>query len=73
MYRSHLLAGTPPSALSSHCILTVLDAADYTIPAVFSNVMPSIRQKIQENIGNEKPAVSRPAREAKELLKTLPE
>ncbi|THH23082.1 hypothetical protein EUX98_g8100 [Antrodiella citrinella] len=70
---SHLLAGTPPSSLSSHCILVVLEDADYTIPAVFSSVLPSVAQKVQESIANEKPVVSRPAREAKELLKNLPD
>ncbi|KAH8103551.1 armadillo-type protein [Cristinia sonorae] len=69
---AHLVAGTPQTPLSSHCILAVLEDADYTLPPVFAPVFASVAQKVQENIGNEKPAVSRPAREARELLKHFP-
>lgn len=78
MFRSHLVAGTPATALGSHCILAVLSPdedsyhhnADATLFKSLS-VLKGVSQKVQESIANEKPSISRPAREAKELLKTI--
>jgi hypothetical protein len=75
--RTYLVAGTPPSALASHCIVAVLSPPEdedivYTeVPVVFKSHTRSLAQKIQESIGTEKPGIARPAREAKELLRRL--
>jgi hypothetical protein len=72
--RTHLVAGTTPSVLSSHSILALLTDDDLpasTVPAPFHSVLPSIARKVQESIGTEKPNIARPAREAKEILRKL--
>jgi len=73
--RTYLVAGTPPSVLSSHSILALLTTDDgtppTTVPTPFRSVLSSVARKIQENIGTEKPNIARPAREAKELLRRL--
>jgi len=75
LVRTHLVAGTPPSVLSSYSIIAFLSTEDGTPPATvpnpFCSILPSIAQKIQESIGTEKPNIARPAREAKELLRKL--
>ncbi|PSR76114.1 hypothetical protein PHLCEN_2v8664 [Hermanssonia centrifuga] len=74
---SYLLAGTPLSILASHCILAVLSPSeeddDGNTPNLFQNlsVLKSVSQKVQESIGSDRPSVSRPAREAKEILRNL--
>lgn len=72
--RTHLVAGTTPSVLSSHSILALLTDDGIpasTVPAPFHSVLPSIARKVQESIGTEKPNIARPAREAKEILRKL--
>lgn len=74
LFRSHLVAGTPASVLASHCIVSILspdEDGEYQETTLFHSldVVPKISGKVQESIGNEKPSISRPAREAKELLK----
>ena len=72
------MAGTPPSVLASHCILAALTPpedsgthdADATLFRSLS-VLKSVAQKVQESATNDKPSIARPAREAKELLKTV--
>ncbi|KAH9002519.1 ARM repeat-containing protein, partial [Lactarius deliciosus] len=75
--RVHLVAGTPPSVLSSYSIIAFLSTEDDTpaavVPKPFRSILSSIAQKIQESIGTEKPNIARPAREAKELLRKLDE
>ncbi|CAL1711997.1 unnamed protein product [Somion occarium] len=72
---AHLVAGTPQSALASHCIAAVLSPSedgqnkDTTLFHDLS-VLPSVSRKIQESVANEKPSISRPAREARDLLKS---
>ncbi|KAI9068620.1 ARM repeat-containing protein [Trametes sanguinea] len=72
---SYLVAGTPPSVLSSHCILAVLspdeDADETDGPNVFQQlgILRAVAQKALESAANEKPSISRPAREARDLLK----
>ncbi|GJE94641.1 ARM repeat-containing protein [Phanerochaete sordida] len=72
---NHLVAGTPPSVLASHCILAVLsppDDWDTDGPLdVFERlgVTKSVAQKAQESATNEQPKIARPAREARDLLK----
>lgn len=78
--REHLLSGTPPSVLSSHSILAVLskDEDDESSssdeqPNLFEqlDVMSSIARKVQESISADRPSISRPCREAKELLSSF--
>jgi hypothetical protein len=61
--------------LASHSILALLTTDDgtpiATVPEPFRSILPNIARKIQESIGTEKPNISRPAREAKELLRKL--
>ncbi|KAI0688462.1 ARM repeat-containing protein [Cytidiella melzeri] len=75
--QNSLLGGTPASALSSHCILAALSPREEddtdTAPNLFVQlgVVQSIAQKISESVSSDRPAISRPAREARELMKTL--
>ncbi|KAI0343486.1 ARM repeat-containing protein [Trametopsis cervina] len=74
--QANLLGGTSPSSLSSHCILAALvQSEEEEDPSsnvfVQLSVVPSVSQKVQESIAMERPDISRPAREAKELLKSL--
>ena len=72
------MAGTPATTLSSHCILAALSPpedshstdADATL-FISLGVLQSVAKKVQESAVNERPMVARPAREAKELLKTV--
>ncbi|KZT41926.1 ARM repeat-containing protein [Sistotremastrum suecicum HHB10207 ss-3] len=67
LVEGHLLAGTPLSPQSSHVLAkTIENSPDlfYTL-----DVVPSIVKKVTASIGSEKPSISRPAREAKELLR----
>jgi len=61
------VTGSGPSILTSHVIRTTIEES----PALFYelNCVPAIIQQINTSIG-ENPSISRPAREAKELLKT---
>ena len=70
--RTYLISGTAPSALGSQCILAIL-SGDQPEPNVFQQlgVIKSIAQKVQASVGSDRPAVSRPAREAKDLLRNL--
>ncbi|GLB43526.1 putative ARM repeat-containing protein [Lyophyllum shimeji] len=73
---THLLAGTPQTMLSAHIILAVL-TPDEEVGQERRNlfqrlsVLRSIAQKVLESIGNEKPSIARPSREARDLLKQL--
>ena len=77
LYSAHLVAGTPQSVVSSHCILAVVSPDDdddvQDGPNVFQKlgVLRKVAQKAQESAGNEKPSIARPAREAREALKAL--
>jgi hypothetical protein len=58
--------------LSSHCILAVLADEDRQgNENVFQSlgVMRTVAQKVLESIGADRPAVARPAREARDLLR----
>ena len=75
---AYLVSGTPPSALSSHAILAVLQPeetdepvrADETLFAKLG-VLRSVALKVKESAANERPAISRPARDAREVLKEM--
>ncbi|KIJ11894.1 hypothetical protein PAXINDRAFT_157123 [Paxillus involutus ATCC 200175] len=75
---AYLVSGTPASALCSHTILAVLqpEDADYRISpddTLFAKlgVMRSVALKVRESAANERPAISRPARDAREVLKEM--
>jgi len=63
-------AQTPPTALVSVCILSVLEGA----PDAFATlgVSEDIVRKVQASVSSDSAAIARPAREARELLRTLP-
>ena len=76
--RSYLVAGTPPSSVASRCILAALsppeDSHSHEADATLFKelgVLKSVAQKVQESISTDQPSIARPAREAKELLKTV--
>ncbi|KAG6873014.1 hypothetical protein C0995_003975 [Termitomyces sp. Mi166 len=76
MVMSHLVAGTPQTMLGAHIILSVLapdEEADDVQPNLFQklSLLRSVAQKVLETIGNEKPVIARPSREARDLLKEL--
>ncbi|KAG6896538.1 hypothetical protein C0992_007574 [Termitomyces sp. T32_za158] len=76
MVTSHLVAGTPQTMLGAHIILAVLtpdEEADDVQPNLFQklSLLRSVAQKVLETIGNEKPIIARPSREARDLLKEL--
>jgi hypothetical protein len=73
---SYLVPGSPPSPISSHTILAALSPDDdEDTPNQDDNVfqklglLRSVAQKVLENAANERPNISRPAREARDLLK----
>jgi hypothetical protein len=63
--------------LCSHCILAVLTAYDEDssskrqIPPVIQSMLPEIAKKINESLGTDKPNITRPSREAREILKRI--
>ncbi|KAI9573327.1 armadillo-type protein [Boletus coccyginus] len=75
---AYLVSGTPPSALSSHTILAVLEPedadgrvrADETLFGQLG-VLRSVALKVKESAANQRPAILRPARDARELLKEM--
>ncbi|KAG6864935.1 hypothetical protein C0991_006286 [Blastosporella zonata] len=72
---SHLIAGTPQTMLGAHIILAVLspDNEGDVQPNLFQklSLLRNVAQKVLESIGNEKPSIARPSREARDLLKEL--
>ena len=77
---SHLLPGTPAVSLSSHMILAVLsyeESRDSSSkeerrnPFQTLGVAQEIATKIQENVASDRSSVSRSAREACDILKSL--
>jgi len=70
LVESHLVAGRMPHALTSH----MLAEATANSPQVFYSLrcaMPVVRQ-VLASVSSDNPAISRPAREARENLKTRP-
>lgn len=76
---AYLVSGTPPSALSSHTILAILRPEDEDDEPVRpeetlfakQGVLRSVALKVKESAGNDRPAISRPARDAREILKEM--
>ena len=77
--RTYLVGGTPPSVLCSHCLRAVfcpdddIEAGEDASQNVFQSlgVLRRVAQKVLESAVNEKPSIARPAREARDALKTL--
>ena len=63
--------GTPPSALSSHAILAVLQPEETEARRNELGVLRSVTLKVKESAANERPAISRPARDAREVLEEM--
>ena len=70
--------GTPASVISSHTLLAVLSPDEEgDSPTDGENLfqklglMRSVAQKVIESVGNEKPSIARPAREAREALRYI--
>lgn len=75
---AYLVSGTPPSVLSSHTILAVLQPEgpeEHVKPdeTLFGKlgVLQSVALKVKESVANERPAIARPARDAREVLKEM--
>ncbi|KAF5354845.1 hypothetical protein D9756_005584 [Leucocoprinus leucothites] len=75
---TYLSSGTPPSVLSSHALRAVLspddgfESLDDSINLFQKlGLLRTVAQKTLENAANEKPIISRPAREARDALKGL--
>ncbi|KAK7051190.1 translational activator of GCN4 [Paramarasmius palmivorus] len=69
---TYLISGTPPSVVSSHVLLGVIEsAADTGEETIFEKLglMASVAQKVQESASHERLDIGRPAREARELLR----
>ncbi|KAJ1305968.1 hypothetical protein OPQ81_010683 [Rhizoctonia solani] len=67
---AHILANTPTSALASQLLLAVVQDSPQTL--ITFKCAPSAVKKVVQSIGTDQPNVSRPAREAKEVLKNSP-
>ena len=75
-FRSHLVAGTTPSVISSQVILAVVSADEDTEdegPNLFQklNLMRKVAQKALESAASDKPFIARPAREARDRIKEM--
>ncbi|KAI5991791.1 armadillo-type protein [Pisolithus marmoratus] len=74
---SYLVSGTSPSALSSQSILAVFASDDSNrldpSETVFAklDLLRSVALKVKESAANDRPIISRPAREAREILKDI--
>ncbi|KAI0035599.1 ARM repeat-containing protein [Vararia minispora EC-137] len=74
---SYLVAGTPSSAMAAHCTLAVLTAFDEdqsstrAIPAVIQADLLRIAKKVNENLASDRPNITRPSRQAREILRKI--
>jgi len=73
---SHLVVGTPPSVISSQVILAVVsvdDDEEVVDNNLFQDlkVLRRVTQKVLESAASDKPFVSRPAREARDIIRQL--
>ncbi|KAG2360727.1 ARM repeat-containing protein [Suillus spraguei] len=72
---AYLISGTPASALASHAILAVLspDSDDCLEATLFAKLglLRNVALKIKESAANERSTISRPAREARDILKNM--
>jgi len=73
--RSYLVAGTPPSVLSSQIMLAVVEVDDDEDegPNLFQKLglMRKVAKKALESAASDKPFIARPAREARDCIKSL--
>lgn len=72
------MVGTPLSVLGSQVTLAALsppEDGDADTPNVFDklSLLRNVAKKVLESVASDKPSISRPARESRELLKTLRE
>ncbi|KAJ7066647.1 armadillo-type protein [Mycena amicta] len=75
LVESYLVGGTPPSIIASQTILAVVtpDEDAEAEPNLFQklSLMKAVSLKIKESLGSDKPFITRPSREARDLLKML--
>lgn len=72
------MAGTPLTVLGSQITLAALtppEDGEADAPNVFDklSLLRNVARKVLESVASDKPSISRPARESRELLKTLRE
>ncbi len=72
----YLVFGTPASLISSHTILALLDPdsaqeSGKLFLDLGSGTFRSVAQKIVESASNERVAIARPAREARDILRNM--
>ncbi|CAE7122272.1 unnamed protein product [Rhizoctonia solani] len=67
---AHILANTPTSAFASQLLLAVVQDSPQTL--ITFKCAPSVVKKVVQSIGTDQPSVSRPAREARDVLKNSP-
>ncbi|CAE6499296.1 unnamed protein product [Rhizoctonia solani] len=67
---AHILANTPTSPLASQLLLALVQDSPQTL--ITFKCAPSAVKKVVQSIGTDQPSVARPAREARDVLKTLP-
>ncbi|KAF9019240.1 ARM repeat-containing protein [Hymenopellis radicata] len=72
----YLVFGTPASLISSHTILALLDPESAQESGKLfldlgSGILRSVAQKIVESASNERVAIARPAREARDILRNM--
>ena len=74
---AHLVPGTDVNTLSTHCILAVLreyeedDTDNKELPPIFAASLPILAKKINENLGSDRVNITRPSREAKEIIRRI--
>jgi len=79
LVEGYLVSGTPLSPISIQSILAVLsphedfDHSSTQQMSLFQrlSLLRSVAQKVQESVASDKPIIGRPAREAREILKTM--
>lgn len=77
IHSSQLVPGSDVNTLSTHCILAVLtayeddDANDKALPPVFAASLPILAKKINENLGSDRVNITRPSRDAREILRRI--
>ncbi|RDB20660.1 eIF-2-alpha kinase activator gcn1 [Hypsizygus marmoreus] len=76
LVEAYLVAGTEQTMLSAHIILEVLtpeEDSDHGGQNLFQklSLLRSVAQKVLDGVGNERPSIARPSREARDFLKQL--
>ncbi|KAF7294474.1 TOG domain-containing protein [Mycena kentingensis (nom. inval.)] len=75
LVQAHLVGGTPLSIIAAQTIVAVVTPDDTEEPNLFQklSVMPDVIQKVKEGLASDRPFITRPSREARDLIKSLDE